>query len=120
MSDAELPPLRVGPDGPDGPLDVEGVRRRTRRKVLAVGAALAALGAVAVGAIGGSGAGSLAAFFVGGALVVAIAAVVTLVGAVRDEHRGYRVPRRRVVAGVLWLLAAPVLLILAAGAGGAV
>jgi hypothetical protein len=119
VTDAELPPLRVGPDGPDGPLDVEVRRRRTRRKVLLVGAALAASGAAAVGAIGGSGAGSLAAFLVGCSLVVAIAAVVTLVGAVRDEHRGYRVPRRRIVVGVLWLLAAPVLLILAAGAGGA-
>lgn len=118
MGDDDLPPLVVGADGPDGPLRVRTLSPATRRTLL-VGALVAVAGAAAVGALAGSGRAAAASLFIGGALVSATAAVVALVGAVRSEHGGQRVPVRRVVAGVALLLAAPVLLILASGAGAA-
>lgn len=91
-------------------------RRRPARRILAGGAAVSLVGAVIVGALGTSGAGSLAAAFIGGALTAGAAGLTTLVGAVRDELRGEAVPRGRMFLGIGLLLAAPVLLILAAGA----
>lgn len=93
-------------------------RRRPTRRVLTVGGGLSLLGAVLVGLLGADGAGSLAAGFVGAALTCAAAGIVTLGGAVRDELRDEPVARRRVVTGVGLLLAAPVCLVLAAGAAG--
>lgn len=118
MSDEELPPLVVGADGPDGPLRLPALSPATRRTLL-VGALAAVAGALAVGALAGSGRAAAASLFIGAALVSAIAAVVTLIGAVRSEHGGRRVPVRRIAVGLGLLLAAPVLLILAAGAAGA-
>jgi hypothetical protein len=121
VSDNDLPPLTVGPDGPDGPLADGGRERRrgrTRWRVAAVGSGLAILGAVAVGVVTGSGRSSLAALFVGLSLASGVTAVVTLIGAARDEFRGDRVPRRRIVAGLVLLVAAPFFLVLAAGATG--
>lgn len=122
MSDDDLPPLVVGPDGPDGDVtapSLEARRGRTTRRVLTAGAGVATLGAVAVGVVTRSGRSSLAALFTGLALASAVAAVVTLVAAVRDEFRGVRVRRGRVAGGLAMLVAAPLLLVLAAGAGGA-
>lgn len=119
MPDADLPPLTTGPDGPDGPLDHEAQHWRTLRRFLLVGIGVAFAGAVTVGGFGGSGRSGLAAFFVGGALVTGLGAVLTFVGAVRDELRDRPVRPRRVAVGVALLLAAPVCLILAAGAAGA-
>lgn len=100
------------------PADRERLRRRPARRVAFVGGILAAVGAVVVGTLGASGAGSLAAAFVVGALTAGVAGVVLLVGVVRDEYRGDRVPRSRIGLGVGALLLAPFLLILAAGAAG--
>jgi hypothetical protein len=91
-------------------------RRRTVWRSLAVGFGLSLLGAAVVGILGASGAGSLTAAFMGGALTAGVTGVLTLVGAVRDEARGHRVPRGRIGLGVGLLLLAPVLLVLAAGA----
>jgi hypothetical protein len=110
----ELPPLVVTDDPND-----RGDRLRPLRRTLLVGGLLAVVGAVAVGVLGGGGAGSLAALFVGLALVAGTGSVVTLLGAFRDELRGRRVPRGRIVLGVALLFAAPFLLVLAAGAAGA-
>lgn len=98
--------------------DRERVRRRPARRVAVVGTALSSVGAVVVGTLGASGAGSLVAALTGGALTTALAGLVLLVGAVRDEYRGERVARRRVLLGVGSLLLAPFLLVLAAGAAG--
>lgn len=116
--DDQLPPLEVGPEGPDGPLRTP-ILPRVVRRILLLGAGLAVLGAGAVGALAGDGRAAAAALFIGAALVVAVAAVAMLVGAVRGEYAGRRVPVRRVVVGLVLLLTSPVLLILAAGAAGA-
>jgi peptidoglycan/LPS O-acetylase OafA/YrhL len=98
--------------------DRERARRRPARRVALAGGVLSLVGAVVVGLLGASGGGSLVAAFTGGALTVGLSGLVLLVGAVRDEYRGDRVPRRRVVLGVGALLLAPFLLVLAAGAAG--
>lgn len=116
--DDQLPPLEVGPDGPDGPLRAPALTPVARR-ILVVGAGIALLAALAVGALAGDGRAGAAAVFIGLALVVGVAAVATLVSAVRSEYRGSRVPARRIVLGLGLLLSSPVLLILAAGATGA-
>ena len=116
--DDPLPPLEVGPDGPDGPLRAPALSPVARR-VLAVGTAMALLAALATGALAEDGRAGAAAVFIGMSLVVGVTAVATLVGAVRSEYRGSRVPARRIVVGLALLLASPVLLILAAGASGA-
>lgn len=103
---------------PSTEVDATHERRRLRpaRRVLAVGIGLSLLGAAVVGLLGASGAGSLVAAFIGSASAVGAAGLVTLFGAVRDEMRGERVARRRIVIGVGLLLLAPLLLVLAAGA----
>jgi hypothetical protein len=100
------------------PVDRERLRRRPARRVALVGGALSLVGAAVVGMLGASGAGSLAAAFVTGALTAGVAGLVLLVGAVRDEYRGDPVPRARLGLGLGSLLLAPFLLVLAAGAAG--
>lgn len=92
--------------------------RRPARRVLVAGAVLSVLGAVVLGLLGTSGSGSLAAALVGGSLTCAIAGLVVLIGAVRDEFRGTPRPRRQVGLGMGLLLLAPVMLVFAAGAAG--
>lgn len=106
---------------PSADLDAELERRRRGpiRRTLVVGGVISSVGAVLVGLLGGSGASSLAAALVGSALTLGIGGVVALGTAVRDEYRGARVPRRRVLVGVGLLLGAPVSLMLAAGAASA-
>ena len=113
-----LPPLTVGPDGPDGPLRPPLVPRVVRRIGL-IGTAIAIGGALLVGVLTGSGQSAAAATFVGLSLVTGIASVATLVGAVRAEYGGRRVPVKRIALAIGLLLLAPICLILAAGAAGA-
>jgi hypothetical protein len=93
-------------------------RSRAVRRVLTVGGVLSLVGALVVGALGSSGAGGLAAALVGGACTSGVAGLVALLGAVRQEWRGTRSPRSRILTGMGLLLLAPVLLVLAAGAAG--
>ena len=116
--DESLPPLTVGPDGPDGPLR-EPLVPPVVRRIASIGALIALAGGLTVGWLTGSGQSAAAATFVGASLVSGVAAVATLVGAVRAEYGGRRVPVRRIVLALGLLLLAPVLLVLAAGAAGA-
>jgi hypothetical protein len=105
---------------PSAEVDAEQERRRRPvRRTLFVGGALSLVGAVLVGLLGATGAGGLAAALVGVALTLGVAGVVALGTAVRDEYRGERVPRRRILVGVGLLLGAPISLMLAAGAASA-
>lgn len=117
MDDRDLPPLTVGPDGPDGPLRAKTLPDGARR-VGGIGLGVALAGGLVVGVLAGSGRTAVAAVCVGAALVVGLTAIVSLVAAVRDEHRGQRVPARRIAVAVALLVASPVLLVLAAGAAG--
>jgi hypothetical protein len=94
-------------------------RRRPVRRTLLVGGGLSLAGAVLVGVLGGTGAGGLTAALVGTAMTSGVGGVVALGTAVRDEYRGERVPRGRILVGVGLLLGAPISLMLAAGAASA-